>query len=70
MPTCAFLSCDQVERCCLPGGCVTKRFGRMGGATAVSKEAIRADAPALNGTKPTKANRDPRFIQRHRKKLT
>lgn len=59
MPTCAFLPCDQVKKCCLPGGCITKRFGRSG-VSASSKETMRKDQPALNGTKPGITGRKPK----------
>jgi len=37
--------------------------------TALEREGLRRDAPALNGTKPGRTNRDPRFIKRRRKAL-
>lgn len=67
--TCAFLPCDQVTECCLPGGCITKRFGKMGGKNAATQDTLRDNAPALNGTKPGRTNRDPALIKRKRKPL-
>lgn len=70
MSTCATLPCSQVMHCCLAGGCVQKRFPehcRQG--SAIAQEPLRADAPALNGTKPGRTNRDPTKIKRRRKDL-
>ena len=50
--SCAFLPCDQVERCSLDGGCVVKRFP---GQQRTAKDVLKAGAPALNGTKASRS---------------
>jgi hypothetical protein len=72
--TCAFLPCEQADHCCLPGGrlpgeCVRKQARFKVERSAVAEEAIAADAPALNGTKPSRLNRDPATQKRKRKVL-
>lgn len=56
--TCAFLPCDQVDECCLVGGCVKKRFGpqnkRYSNANA---DPMRKGQQALVGTKPGRAGK-------------
>lgn len=59
--TCAFVECAAVQSCCLPGGCVTRRYG----PAAPRRDATRGHA--LTGTKPARASRDPRFVKRRRK---
>jgi hypothetical protein len=66
MTTCAFLPCAEVTRCCLPGGCVTQRFGPQ---PVKAQSELRADARALNGTKPARPRRDPVWVPRKRKAL-
>lgn len=65
--SCAFLPCDQVERCCLTpdGSCHRKKFPMPVGHQDVLKKGARA----LAGTKPGRTNRDPSKIQRKRKPL-
>ena len=56
--TCAFLPCDQVDECCLVGGCVRKRFPQQftRQQSTLSQEPIKKGQKALNGTKPGRAS--------------
>jgi len=63
--TCAFLPCEQADVCCLPKGCVQRRF-----KPALVQERELPKSKAFNGTEPARTNRDPALIQRRRKPLT
>lgn len=65
--SCAFDGCGDPASCCLVGGCVPRRFGKC--PTLSDRLAMKTNAPALNGTKPPREVRDPRFIKRKRKAL-
>lgn len=67
MSTCAFVSCVEAADCGLVGGCVPLRFAHVPKYEKAST--LRANAPALTGTKP-RASRDPRFTPRKRKAIT
>lgn len=64
--SCATEDCDQVERCCLTGGCVVRnpRFVQPTGASE-----LRASAPAENGTKPARTDAHPSTKHKNRKEL-
>jgi hypothetical protein len=68
---CTFVSCDDADYCVLVKGCVRARFPlHFKHVSASTKEAMRKDAPALNGQKPGRTNRDPALIPRRRKRLS
>lgn len=60
--SCAFLPCDQVDKCALVGGCVQKRFGK----STSHKDVLKKGAPALVGTKPARTVK-PQALKAHRK---
>ncbi len=64
--TCAFVACDAAVRCCLPGGCITQRFGKL---NTVAQDEVRCGARKLAGEKHARTNRDPALIKRTRKRL-
>ena len=66
--SCAFLPCDQVERCCLTadGSCHHLKFPQQ---IKAQGDVLKKGARALAGTKPGRTNRDPSKIQRKRKPL-
>lgn len=73
MSTCAFVPCAEAASCALVGGCVARRFAhvpRYEPRSAREADGIKETAPALNGVKPARTNRDPARIKRKRKALT
>lgn len=66
--TCAFVTCELAESCCLEGGCVQSRFAHQ--KKAETADATLPASRALNGTKPGRTKRDPTFTPRKRKPLT
>jgi hypothetical protein len=50
--TCAFLPCDQVDACCLPGGCIAERF--QAPRPKAHGETLKKGARALAGAKPSR----------------
>lgn len=67
MSSCAYVPCLEATSCGMVGGCIEQRFGRA--PTRAQQSEIRKNAPALNGTKPGRTNRDPSLIARKRKAL-
>lgn len=65
--SCAFLPCEQVERCCLTadGSCHRKKFPQ----SVAHRDTLKKGARALVGTKPARTNRDPAKIKRKQKQL-
>lgn len=72
--SCATEPCDQVDACCLEGGCVVKdpRWQQPAHRTltAVVDEGLKEGAPALNGTKPARNDKHPSAKHKDRKELT
>ena len=52
------------------GGCLKTRFAMAALPRSYNDTDKLPKAKALNGTKPARTNRDPRFIKRKRKALT
>jgi hypothetical protein len=63
--SCATTGCSDPT---CPVCSVPRRFATTG-QSALAAEPLRANAPALNGQKPARTERDPRFTKRQRKAL-
>lgn len=75
--SCATEDCDQVEACCLEGGCTKTRFPgqqpheqAQRRLSAKEAEGLKDNAPALNGTKPARTDAHPSTKKSSRKPLT
>jgi hypothetical protein len=59
--SCATEPCEDTRECALVGGCVVYRFPqpRPQDLTPAAAEGLRDDAPAENGTRPSRFKRRP-----------